>query len=210
MQFKNIYYLNEVQKQKITRIIGVRNKKPYSYAEYSKDGYWKILESQYGAPIDADKILKKVQTLSDLKSLLEYYYDKGEVPYCPYSDILSDEQHRKQSIQNSKKDVLHRRHQFRKNVCLNGKVVNNRNLEEDDVLINDLSFDGINFSPIDLWDFYKGDTAYLEFRLNNKNRSKIETYVKIKHITHKKIGGEFVSRPRLDADLGFYIMFDVQ
>jgi len=210
MQLKYIYHLNEDQKQKIRRIIGVYHKKPYSYAQLNNDGYWEVLESKQRAPINGATSLKKIHKLSDWNNVLEYYNNVGLLPYCPLSDISPDKQYEKQSVQNNNKDILHRRRQPRKNVNLTGKVINKRNLKETEVLINDLSFDGTNFSPVDDFDCYVDDTVYLEFWLKNKNKSKIERNLKIKHVTHKNIGGEFVNKPQVDTELGFYLMFEVK
>lgn len=210
MQLKNVYHLNEDQIQNVIRIIGVCHKKPYSYARINNNSCWEVLESEQRNPINGDTSLIKKYEISDWNKLLDYYNKIGLLPFCPRSDILSNNQCKNQSIQKNNDDILHRRHQVRRKVRLTGKIVNKRNLKESEVLINDVSFNGSNFSPIDDCEFYVDDTAYLEFWIQNRNGSKIERTVQVKHITHKNIGGEFVNKPKLDTELGFYLMFDVQ
>jgi len=210
MKFKHINSLDEEQIKKIWRIIGIRHKKPYSLAELRGDGNWHILESPHNAPMNADKQLKKIHIFSTAMDVLKYFHQKGFAPYCPYSDIVRDKQNTQEKDQESQNNILHKRNQIRRNVCLNGKLINKRNLKKNEILINDLSFDGAGFTPINNWDFKKGDTVYMTFTLNNKRASEIQRTLRVRHITNKIIGGEFVNKPRLDADLGFFLMFDVK
>lgn len=210
MKFKHIHSLDEEQKKRVWRIIGIRHKKPYSQAQLKQDGLWHILESEDNAPINADKRLRKVYTFSRIKNVMDYFHKRGLTPYCPRSDIVMDK-HNTQEKRNKKREtILQRRNRIRKNVSLNGKILNKRNFKKNEILINDLSFDGSGFTPINNWDFKKGDTVYLTFTLDNNKESEIQRTLQIKHITNKTIGGEFVNKPTLDADLGFYLMFDDQ
>lgn len=210
MKFKHVNSLDEEQLQRVWRIIGIRHKKPYSQAQLRRDGNWHILESEYNAPINADKQLKKMFPFSSTTEVLEYFRLKGFAPYCPHSDIVREKQTARETGDEKRKNILHRRNQIRKGVSLNGKLINKRTLKKNEILIHDLSFDGAGFAPINNWDFKKGDTVYLTFTLNNKKGSEIQRTLQVKHINGKNIGGEFVNKPRLDADLGFYLMFDVK
>ncbi len=210
MKFKHINSLDEEQTKRIWRIIGIRHKKAYSQAQLRRDGKWHILESEHNAPINADKQLKRVHTFSSIMDVLEYFHLKGFAPYCPHSDIVREKQPPPKKTREPQKNILHQRNQIRRNVCLNGKLINKRNLKKNEILINDLSFDGAGFTPINNWDFKKGDTVYMTFTLNNSRASEIQRTLRVRHITNKIIGGEFVNKPRLDADLGFFLMFDVK
>jgi len=219
MKFKHIDSLDAEQIRRAWRIIGIRHKKPYSQAQLREDGYWHILESKNYAPINREKHLKRIFTFSNMTEVLEYFHIKEFSPYCPHSDIVGDEQATPEISETSdtgekrnkkRKNILHRRNKVRRKVSLTGELINKRSLKRHEILINDLSFDGAGFTPINDWDFKKGDIVSMTFTLNNRNEREIQRNMEVKHITNKKIGGEFVNKPRLDADLGFYLLFDVR
>jgi len=209
MKFKHINSLDEEQMRRAWRIIGICHKKPYSQAQLRQDGNWHIWESPNNTPINADKHLKRMYTFSSIREVLKYFHQQGFAPYCPHPDIVREKQDT-QKNNKKRKNILHKRNQMRRNVNLNGRIINKRNLKKNEILINDLSFDGAGFTPINNWNFKKGDIVYITFTLNNRNKSEIQRKLQIKHITNKNVGGEFVNKPRLDAELGFYLMFDVR
>jgi len=210
MKFKYVHSLNEDQKPRLTRILGVRNKFPMAFAILQGTSHWNILKGVNDAPLDAEKRLKCVATYSNVEDVISSFQKMQLIPYCPEKDIIHDNPRKEKTHAEHKREVLHRRHQLRKNVSLAGKVVNERTKNDYEALVDDLSFDGAGFYTIGDSFIRKKDILYLDFTLNNKQQSRIKRRLEVKHVSGKKVGGEFLYKPRLDADLGFYLLFDVQ
>jgi hypothetical protein len=210
MKFKNVHCLNESQKLEIKRILGVRNKFPMVLAFLQGTNDWNILRGLNNEPLDAEKRLKHVATFFNVGDVLAYFQRMDLTPFCPASDINHDNPGTERAREQSKKEMLHRRHQFRKNVSLEGRAFHKGAMESHEVLITDLSFNGAGFYTIGPSLIRKEDILSLDFTLNNKKQSRIERNIEVKHVAGRKVGGEFLYKPRLDADLGFYLMFDVK
>jgi len=211
MKFKNVNYLSETQKIKIKRLLGVRHKMPIVMAKLQEGNTWNIFVSHNDGPINADTKLNHIDTFYAIEEVIEYFNKMDLVPYCLESEIdqetsgNTEKEHR-----NSAKDILHRRNQYRKNVTLEGHVLNPNTMEIDVIIIKDLSFNGVGFFTSDYMPVEIGSILEIEFTLNNKKQSVIKRRVEVKHASGKQIGGEFVNKPRLDANLGFYLMFNIQ
>lgn len=210
MKFKYVQSLHKDQKLRLKRILGVRNKFPMVMAILQGTNNWNILKGLNDAPLDAEKRLEHVATFFNLEEVISYFQKMELIPYCPESDIHNDSSEKNRTRGEHDKNILHRRHQFRKNVSLGGMILNERTRQKYDVLLKDLSFDGVSFYTIGDSCIQKKDIIYLESTLNNKQQTTIKRKLEVKHVSGKKVGGEFLYKPRLDADLGFFLMFDVQ
>jgi hypothetical protein len=100
---------------------------------------------------------------------------------------------------------------YRKNVRLAGEYFVREKDEKGEILIEDISMTGINFTTLKPHNFFKDDTIELKLALDDQMRTEIHTPVKIKWISDHNVGGQFKDPKSLNKDLGFYLKtkFDV-
>jgi len=204
MKFKSLNNLNEDQKSKLRRLIGVRHKQPMVLAQLQKESTWNVLVSPNKGPINADKKLKRIATFSSIQEVLAYFHREELQAYCLDADIDLEKEENPVNTEN----VLHRRGQYRKNVTLEGHLIHPGTQKQKPIIINDLSFNGAGFFTADDHLLQPGDILEIAFRLTNRNQSLIKRKLEVKHVSDRKIGGAFVNKPRLDANLGFFLMFN--
>lgn len=205
MKYVNLLNLDDDQKRKATRVLGVRDKRPIVYAKLFANNCWQIYQNQDGSPLNNNKKRIKLTSISGLNDLIKYFQDNDLIPYCPLFSTNSEE-----TITSFKKfnktEIPSNRKYYRKKVQLSGTFINKRTECLGELWINDLSFQGILFTPIGLPDIRQGDMLTVEFHLDNFKQSKVKRMVKVKHITNKRMGGKFIKPPTMDSDLGFYLM----
>lgn len=104
--------------------------------------------------------------------------------------------------------MIERRQSFRKSVTLVGMCLyldghgkTNKQL----IKILDISMTGLQFSVNSLPKFKVGDTAIVDFRLDDTERTKIQEKVAILRISSKRVGLKFESKG-LIGKLGLYLM----
>jgi hypothetical protein len=100
---------------------------------------------------------------------------------------------------------------YRKNVRFVGEYFVRGKDEKGEILIEEISMTGINFTTIKPHNFFKDDTVELKFALDDQMRMEINTPVKIKWIIDRKVGAQFNNPKSLEKDLKFYLQtqFDV-
>jgi hypothetical protein len=100
---------------------------------------------------------------------------------------------------------------YRKNVRFVGEYFVRVKDERGEILIEEISMTGINFTTIKPHNFFKDDTVELKFALDDQMRMEINTPVKIKWIIDRKVGAQFNNPKSLEKDLKFYLQtqFDV-
>jgi hypothetical protein len=94
---------------------------------------------------------------------------------------------------------------FRKNVRLTGEYYIPGKDEKREILIQDISTNGIKFKTLKQHNFFKNDTVELKLALDDQMRTEIHTLVKIKWITDHNVGAQFNDPRLLEKDLGFYL-----
>lgn len=100
---------------------------------------------------------------------------------------------------------------YRKNVQLAGEYFIPGKDEKGEILIEEISMIGINFTTLKPHNFFKDDTVELKFALDDQMRMEINTPVKIKWIIDRKVGAQYDNPKAVEKDLKFYLQtqFDV-
>ena len=91
-------------------------------------------------------------------------------------------------------------------VTLTGEYHNPRSDDSDQMQVQVLSMDGLNFRTPSRHDIARGDLINLSFRLDNVMSTEIRRQARVINITESGIEAEFHNRPPYDPDLGFYLM----
>jgi hypothetical protein len=206
MEYVNFYTLERPKKEKVTRIIGFRGKKPISYAKLEADNQWHIFNIFEKSPCNSNNRLIKTEILNDLNALILYFQHNNLIPFCPQPETIVTGFKDKESKQVTHNDSLQKRNYYRKEVQLPGTFINKRTEETGDLVIYDLSFQGLGFSPIGFPDIRIGDLLNVFFTLDNLKQSKIQRIIEIKHMNTRFFGGQFINSPSMDSKLGFYLM----
>ena len=94
---------------------------------------------------------------------------------------------------------------FRKNIRLAGEYYIPGKDEKGEILIEEISLAGINFTTLKPHNFIKNDTVELKLALDDQMRTEIHSPVKIKWIIDHNIGGQFEDPKSLEKDLRFYL-----
>ena len=100
------------------------------------------------------------------------------------------------------------RKKFRKKTNLYGKFINHYRKKSGDIIVKDLSLDGMEFNTKDIYKFKNGDKIEVSFFLDNTERTTINKEVIVRGVRKNSIGGEFVKlkQPAIESVLGFYLM----
>jgi len=98
------------------------------------------------------------------------------------------------------------RRAYRKQVKLEGSFIHHKSGMRDNMVVKDISRDGIGISVQSHHGFAPGDTMILIFNLDNTPRTRIEKKVRIKSIRGSFIGTQYLDIAHFDKDLGFYLM----
>ena len=93
---------------------------------------------------------------------------------------------------------------YRKNVRFTGEYFAKGKSGE--IIIEDISKNGINFRTTKPHDFSKDDLAELIFTLDNPVGMEIRTRVKIIWINDRSVGVQFMNPNLLERDLGVYLI----
>ena len=93
----------------------------------------------------------------------------------------------------------------RKDVELLGEFIIEKSGEQGDIIIRDLSMDGIRFENLSLYQISKDDILEVKFQLDNPKRSEIKKSVKVIWVEDQNIGANFIETQSYKADLGFYL-----
>ena len=77
--------------------------------------------------------------------------------------------------------------------------------EKGEVLIKNISMNGINFETLKTHNISKDDIAELKFTLDNPNKTELHTLVKIMQVSDLYVGGQFIDESSLKQDLLLYL-----
>jgi hypothetical protein len=101
--------------------------------------------------------------------------------------------------------TLERRKNFRKEVTLKGRYEYNMQKERGTLTVGNISMGGIKFKLGVNGSFNVNDKIWVEFRLDDNQRSPIRREVIVKWIKGLMVGAQFVSTDQYDG-LGFYLL----
>ena len=107
---------------------------------------------------------------------------------------------------NSFRNRVEFRRAYRKQVKLEGSFLHVQSGMRDNMVVKDISRDGIGISVQTQHGFTAGDTMILTFNLDNIPRTKIEKKVKVRSIRGTFIGTQYLDSAHFDKNLGFYLM----
>jgi hypothetical protein len=104
--------------------------------------------------------------------------------------------------------MVERRHSLRKSVNLVGRCLyidNFRKANKQIIKIRDISMTGLQYSVNNFPEYRVGDTIVVDFRLDNRERTKIQEKAEVKYICSEKVGIQFEEK-NLIGKLGIYLM----
>lgn len=154
---------------------------------------------------------------SEMQEPLTFYADKDGMavivcPTCGFSkevnvfktDIARKKTKARCKCEHTFEFIVEIRTLYRKIVNLKGQCEHIKSRKRDIIQIKDLSLSGIGFehpSPIDI---VVGDRLKIAFRLDNKQKSKINLLSEVTRIDGHFIGARFIG-PGNEPTLGFYL-----
>ena len=94
---------------------------------------------------------------------------------------------------------------LRKNILLTGEYYLPEKDEQGQVIIEDISTNGINFATLKPHNFSKNESVELKLTFDDLIGTEIHTFVKIKWISDRNVGAQFTNPKSLEKDLGFYM-----
>jgi hypothetical protein len=100
------------------------------------------------------------------------------------------------------------RKKFRKTTNLYGKFINHYRKKSGDIIVKNLSLEGLGFTTMDIDKFKNGDKIEVSFELDNQDKTTIKKEAIIRNIRKNNVGCEFVksSQGAFESSLGFYLM----
>ena len=101
--------------------------------------------------------------------------------------------------------TLEFRQHFRKKTNLSGHFIFLRNHLQHKIIVNNISYSGINFSMLTNCDIKIGDMLEVIFTLDDANKTVIRKQVEVKSANDRLIGCCFTSTQSYDKELGFYL-----
>lgn len=99
-----------------------------------------------------------------------------------------------------------RRQYYRKKVQLAGRYDNPESQEAGDILLENLSLNGLGFTTLLMHSLNKGDLIRLAFKLDDARGTEVNRLGRIRYIRDRYIGCQFADQKSYDSDLGFYLM----
>ena len=86
---------------------------------------------------------------------------------------------------------------YRKNFRLGGEYLVQGKDEKGEILIEEISANGIRFASLKTHNISKDDTVELKFKLNNPNKTEIRELVKIIWINDRNVGAKYIDQNRM-------------
>ena len=105
------------------------------------------------------------------------------------------------------------RKKIRRKTILLGKYKNySRKNRRGDIVVKNLSMDGLEFSTIDMDKFAVDDDVEITFKLDNEDKTAIRKEVVVRDIRKNTIGCEFKTAGEYaqDAAFGYYVMYGLK
>lgn len=101
--------------------------------------------------------------------------------------------------------TLEFRKHFRKDVRLAGEYFVKRKGERGDILVEDISANGIRFASLMPHNISRDDVVELKFTLDNPMRKEIQGLVKIIWINDRNVGAQYIDPKSFNMKYGFYL-----
>jgi len=97
------------------------------------------------------------------------------------------------------------RKNYRKNVRLSGEYRINGKEKKGEIIVEDLSINGIRLVNLGSHQISIDDTLEVKFKLDNQMRTEINILVKVVWVKDKIVGAEFSGPKSFKSELGFYL-----
>jgi hypothetical protein len=101
--------------------------------------------------------------------------------------------------------TLEFRRTYRKNFRLGGEYLFKEKAEKGEILIEEISANGIRFASLKTHNISKDDTVELKFKLNNPNKTEIRELVKVIWINDRNVGAKYIDQNRMKRIWFFYL-----
>ena len=105
--------------------------------------------------------------------------------------------------------ILEKRKHYRKAVSLPGRYAYEQpggSCHRGDMIVIDISLKGLRLKMDRDFRYRVGDYIDVEFRLDNKQRKRLERRVRIKNVSGRTLGVALPEITRNDPDIGFYLL----
>lgn len=107
---------------------------------------------------------------------------------------------------NEEKLALERRQYYRKKVQLAGRFDNPETGASGDILVENVSLNGVGFTTLLLSPLTKNELIRVRFRLDDTRQTEINRVVRVRYLKDRYIGCQYADQKSYDGDLGFYLM----
>jgi hypothetical protein len=101
--------------------------------------------------------------------------------------------------------IIEFRKNYRKKVRLAGEYRINGKEKKGEIIVEDLSMNGIRFVNLGLHQIWIDDTLEIKFELDNQMRSEINTLVQVVWVKDQMVGAKFSGPKTFNSELGFYL-----
>jgi hypothetical protein len=95
---------------------------------------------------------------------------------------------------------------YRKQVMLGGVFLNAATQESGEMVVGDISYTGIRFSPVKPHGLSPGDIVNLDFTLDDLKRSRVRRRAVVFRVQGDAVGSAFDAGQSRDSDLNFYLL----
>lgn len=107
---------------------------------------------------------------------------------------------------NEEKQSMERRQFYRKSVQLAGSFGPLEGGPSGDMLVDNISLNGIGFTALLTPPVAKNDLIRVNFQLDDSRSTEINRVVRVRYIKDRYVGCTFADQKSYDGDLGFYLM----
>ncbi|MBW2406153.1 MAG: PilZ domain-containing protein [Deltaproteobacteria bacterium] len=103
------------------------------------------------------------------------------------------------------KFTLEFRKHYRKDTKLAGEYAIRQSGEKGEIVVQNLSMGGIQFTSLRPHRIFKDDTLELKFKLDNPARTEIRRFAKVMWVRDRDVGAEYIEPKSFERDLSFYL-----
>lgn len=104
------------------------------------------------------------------------------------------------------RQAMERRQFYRKKVQFAGRYENPETGESGEFLVENLSLNGLGFTPLLGHRLVKNDLIKVFFTLDDSRRTEISRLARVRLVKDRSVGCQFEDQKSYDGDLGFYLM----
>jgi hypothetical protein len=103
------------------------------------------------------------------------------------------------------KFTLEFRKHYRKDVRLAGEYTVRQSGEKGEIMVQNLSLSGIQFTSFRPHKILTDDTLELKFNLDNPARTEIRRFAKVMWVKDRDVGAQYIEPKSFERDLSFYL-----